>query len=333
MHAWRIVAAVGLVLALSGSAWAVTVPSFAGTGDVLNGFMAGHFYTRDREQSTAYLGADGAYSAVNPTAAFTGPGSLTEIHPAGAFMTRSGTGGGLEDVWGIFALRVLDAGAMFSPGTPFADIFRKLPVDVSYEWADMTNAMTGDTALVGVFYDGWTNSVVLGGGGTTLETRSTGIKFELWAVDKAAVNLEGGSQGPHFDANWRTAANRYTTWVTGGGTLLLSGTSTFNRFVGTQLSSDPNALAFDGSSVTYFDVPTGGPGLWNKLIGPGNYYTDPNGGIADIKLTYDIDPGLNGWAVNSHDDGGFTFAVPEPLTVLGVLVSVGSLGRYIRRRF
>jgi len=338
MRALKLIS-VALVMAAAGAAWAETVPSFPGTGDVavINGQteMAGHFYTRDREESTGYLAADGVspladgtYTRATPTSAFS-PG-LTQVQAADAhFMARSGVGGGTEDQWGIFAMRVIDAGAMFAPGTPTADISQKSPVDVSYEWAD-TNTMTGNTALVGIFYDGWTFSVTKAG--ATLTTQSKGTKFELWAVDKSSLLTTFNSQGPAYDGNAgiRSAQNRYAGWVTGAGTLLLTGNSVFEEFSGTQLSAAP--LAFDGFSHLYFDVPVGGPGLWNPLLGTGDYFTAPNGAIADIKLTYDIDPGQNGWSVNSHDDGGFTFAVPEPLTMLGLVVGVGGVGRYMRRR-
>lgn len=334
MRVCKMIGVVALVMVVTGTTWAVTVPAIPVLGDQFppgSGNVAVHFYTRNRDQSTGYLTTvNGTYNATSPTAAFTGPGVLTELKaPDGMFMTRAGAGGGSEDTWGIFSMRIIEAGGMVSPGTPFADIFKKLGGDLTYEWTE-TNVMTGNTALVGVFYDGWDTQVVVNG--TALEVQTVGTRFELWAVDKALVNLEGASQGPHYDANWRTARNRYTTWVQGGGTLLLDGNATYERFIGTQLSSTP--LVFDGQTVVYVDIPTVGAGIWDKFVGDGKYFTDPLGNKADLKLTNDIDPGADGWAVNSHDDGGFTFQlVPEPLTMLGVLLGVGGLGKYIRRRF
>jgi len=341
MRVCKLIAIVGLVMVVTGTTWAVTVPALPVLGDVYppgSDLHAVHFYTRNRDQSTGYLTTvDGTYTATSPTAAFTGPGVLTELKdPDGKFMTRSGAGGvqsaalGQEDTWGIFSMRILEAGRTTSPGTAFADIFKKLGGDLTYEWTD-TNNITGNTVLVGVFFNGWDSEVVTSG--TSLQVQTVGTRFELWAVDKSLVNLEGASQGPHYDANFRTAQNRYKTWVDGGGTLLLDGNATYERFIGTQLSSAP--LVFDGQTVVYVDIPTSGAGLWDANVGGSAYFTDPLGNKADLKLTNDIDPGADGWSVNSHDDGGFMFneAIPEPLTMLGVLLGVGGVGKYIRRRF
>jgi len=318
-------------MAVTGTAWAETVPAFPVLGDVVNGYEAVHFYNRDRDMTTGYLAADGTYTRATPTSAFS-PAGLTAF-PDASLLARSGPGGGTESSWGIFAVRIIEAGATFAPGTPVADIFKKLSGDITYEWTD-TNSMTNNTALVGVFYDGWDSSVTIAG--TTLIVQTKQTKFELWAVDKATVNTSGASQGPAFVPANRTAQNRYTGWVNGGGTLLLSGLSTYERFVGTQTGGGP--FVFDGQTVAYIDitaagVPGIGPGVWNTALANNNYFTDPDGGTtADMKLTFDIDPGLDGWNVNSHDDGGTLAMVPEPLTMLGFVFSGLFAGGYLRRR-
>jgi len=316
---------VALVMAVTGAAWAETVPAFPSTGDMWNSFRAVHFYSRNRDQSTGYVASvDGTYTRATPTSPWVGPGTLTELKDPAAqdLLQRTGDGGGMESQWGIFGIYTLEAGSIIA-----GDIFKKIPNEITYDWSGL-NVMTGDTALVGVFYDGWDASVTLNG--TSLITQTKNIQFQLWAVDKSAVNLEGGSQGPHYDPNWRTAQDRYKTWVDGSGTLLLTGSSTYQRFIGTELGTAP--LAFDGETVVYFDIDKNGPGLWDFVIGGNSFYTDPAGNQADMKITYDIDPGQNDWTVNSHDDGGTLFFVPEPLTMLGLAMSSLGIGGYMRRR-
>jgi len=274
-----------------------------------------------------YLGPDGTYVRPNPTTTWASLG-LTELKDAAAqkLMARTGPLGGTESQWGIWSIYTMDAGTTATAN----EIFRKLGGDASYTWTDaVPNVITGDTCLVGVFYNGWDSKVVLADGGKTLTTYVEDVKFELWAVDRANVDLLGGSQGPGFDSNLRTAQNRYATWVDGTGKLLLTGTSTYFRFTGTQ---QYGPLAFDGQSATYWDVDENGAGLWDWEVGTNKYFTDPDGASADLKLTFDIDPGLDGWTVNSHDNGGFLFAVPEPLTMVGVFASIGGLCGYIQRR-
>lgn len=327
MRVWKLIS-VALVMAATGAAWAETVPSFPVLGDKVGEYSAVHIYTRDRDQSTGYLvTVDGTYTRATPVSAFAGPGVITAFStPDQMLMAREG-GVGTESQWGIFAVRIMEAGDTQVP----SDIFKQVvpPGDLTYEWTD-TNIITGDTCLVGVFYDGWDSLVTINGNQLTTETQD--IKFQLWAVDKAQVNLAGASQGPGYDANFRTARDRYTDWVEGTGTLLLSGISTFQRFIGTQTGLGP--FLFDGQTVVYFDVsPDANFGIWNPLIAGGNYFTDPLGNIADIKMTYDIDPGTDGWALNSHDDGGLLVqGIPEPLTMAGLFLGVGGVGRYIRRR-
>jgi len=335
MRALKLITAVALVMAVTGTAWAVTVPSFPTTSDQFGSYMGVHVYARDRDQSAGYAGdpagttnpADGTYTRANSAAPWVG---INRVVLPGNQQGLIGN----EDTWAIFAVRVVDAAGMFSPGTPVADLFKKLPNEVTYEWTD-TNNITNDTCLVGMVYGGWDSKVVVGSGGTSLTVYTKDLRMELWAVDKSAVDLIGASQGPAYDPLRRTAANRYTGWLDAAGvatgTCLLTGEASYHRFIGTELLPG-NPFTYDGQTVSYFSIDNNTNGIWNKGVTNGNYFTDPDGFSADMKLTFDIDPGQDGWSVNSHDDGGLTFAVPEPLTMLGFAFSGLFAGGYLRRR-
>ena len=322
MRGLKLIALLGLILAVSGTAGAVTVPSYP-TGSAV------YLENYDRDMGTAYFGPSdwytrtvrgGTWSSANSSA-------FTTVIPA----TGAWAGAG-EDTWGIFDVATIAPGQktgnnIIQVGTP------------TYIWDSGSN-MTGNTALVGVFYDGWDSQVIINNsappGSPILTVFAEEIKFELWAVDKSKVDLFYNRQGPAYDANLRTAQNEYLSWVDQSDTTavkLLTGTSTEFRFTGSANSSDGT---FDGQTLTYWDInENDSTGLWNANWGASSKidpFIDDFGNKADMKLTFDSHSGTQGWAINSTDSGGVGFVVPEPLTMLGVFLGIGGLGGYIRRR-
>jgi hypothetical protein len=57
--------------------------------------------------------------------------------------------------------------------------------------------------------------------------------------------------------------------------------------------------------------------------------------LADFEILFDIDPdptgGTSGWGVTSQDPVAFQ-VIPEPVTMVGAFLAVGSIGAYIRKR-
>ena len=63
-------------------------------------------------------------------------------------------------------------------------------------------------------------------------------------------------------------------------------------------------------------------------------YAVPAGLSADFEIRFNIDPSDTGappWGAVSDDPVKFGI-IPEPVTMLGVFLAVGSLGGYLRRR-
>lgn len=313
MRAMKLLLLLGLILAVSGTAEAVSVPGVPG-GPL-------RIYTRDRDQGTGYAGAAGTYTRATPEDVFVG---LTAYAPAGVMPIPGHTVN--EDTWGVFNFYQLSPGAVNPVGNDIVDA----PGPMYYEWTG-GDAMTGDTALVGVFWGGWDSKVTIGTA-NQLEVFVQDVYFELWAVDKTNVDLTYHKSGPAYDNPLdRQAVNRYDDWVdTADGTrqLLLSGTSTEFRFTGTQ---NLGTGTFDGDTLTYWDIDQT-VGAWGQdWTSPIPFFIDDFGNRADLKLTFNIDTGSNGWSVNSNDDGG-AIVVPEPLTCMGLILSAFGVGGYLRRR-
>jgi len=326
MRALKLISAVALVMVVTGTTWAVSVPPYPTNGAI-------YLENYDRDMGTAYVGPSDDYTRTARGGTWTSVGgsTFTTVVPAtGAWP------GANEDTWGIFSVATIAPGAktgnnIIQTGTP------------TYIW-DSGNAMTGNTALVGIFYNGWDGQVIINNtappGSPILTVFAKEVKFELWAVDKSLVDLLYSRQCPAYTSvdgnNVRTAQDEFSNWIDATDMTkvkLLTGTSTEFRFTG---SANLNDGTFDGQTLTYWDInENDASGLWNAnwgtsaLVDP---FTDDFGNKADLKMTFDSHSGTQGWAVNSTDSGGLGFVVPEPMTMLCVFLSIGGLGGYIRRR-
>lgn len=310
----------GLVLLIASPTWAVTVPTIS--------YGWNFVHARNEDNGTAYF--------------YTGDPELTPpttFNPNDPLPDGVGTQPaagplfGAEDSWGIFLLYQI------SEGTPTADMTKvgqTFGGATTYSNSDGSNG----TWLVGIFYGQTDTSVTLktptAGATSSFSVLASGLNFELWAVDETSLDLftHDSTNLTAYDATRRTLANRYTGWVEGGGVEVLSGTTSYFEFDG---NFYPTGY-FDGTATLYFDIPVAGPGVWNQYIG-GNGLNglgaliDPNGNQADAWLTWELNapqPGLN-WSTYSHDDGGF-YAVPEPITMAGLMLAIGCVGQYIRKR-
>ena len=319
MRVFKFLMFAGLILAVTGTAGAITLPT------VSNGPVYIECYNRD--QGTGYSATvDGTYSRTVPGGPFTGPGIITAFQdPTAGFLAN-------EDTWGIFDFPTLAPG--IKTGNNIIQDGTKTPY---YVW-DSAHNMTGDTALVGLVYGGWDKTVSIVAvpalpGGPTISIQVAQVTFELYAVDKANVDLAFGRYGPGYVPGDRTAYNRYNDWVEANDPKikLLTATSTEFRFTGSQNLGN---LTFEGQTLTYWDVdPTDLTSLWNPTWGNNvDPFIDDFGNQADIKLTFNIHAGTEAWSVNSDDEGGESYVIPEPMTCLGFVLSSFALRGYLRRR-
>jgi hypothetical protein len=220
------------------------------------------------------------------------------------------------------------------------------PGGIAYD----NSAGTQGTWLTAMFHGGVDTSVdVIVGTGTNLiplgqekeSIQNAGLKFELYAVNASAIDPTKDSVNlTDFSIARRTAFNQYTGWT--GNTLaaadsvfLADGTS--NYFQSTVVVDGLGNVVSNSldSSTVYFDVNAAGTGAWDSVWGgPTPQLLTPTGTPTDLWFQWTLDSGQRNWNVHSDDVGGaFNSAVPEPVTILGVILGIGSLGGYIRRRF
>jgi hypothetical protein len=276
--------------------------------------------------------------------------------PGALASTSTGVAGRLEDSWGIALLYQVAQGNLANPGSPGSQVGFTGPI--GYD----NSAGTQGTWLNAVFYGGVDIQVVvtqgnglgLGQNGIAVgqqraQSLTEGLQFKMWAVDSATMVATGSTPGTKDSVNLvdyvpgnRVDLDTYTGWTgdtLAGSVLLVSATQ---KFFQSSIVVDPSFTIVSNpndASTLYWDIDkTNLAAGWNPIIGG-----DPDmltsldgvGGVFDTNFwaQYTLDVGQRGWNVHSNDIAGFYALVPEPVTILGVILGVGSLGGYIRRRF
>jgi hypothetical protein len=172
---------------------------------------------------------------------------------------------------------------------------------------------------------------------------NTVVDFEAFAdaqningIDLGGVTLFGQGNVVSIYANGRAGASfrsPVNSFSTGSGTGKITGVfslpQTFVALWGGDAGSDEDSWQFEA-----FDATAGGNSL--GLVQSGSWNGDPYRQLAitangimrfEARWTGQV----AGVAYDDLEFGGEA-AIPEPITVLGVMVGVGALGRYIRRR-
>jgi len=346
MRAWKLISAVALVMVVTGTTWAITVPPLPGGVDYLK--------SRNADNGSTYVvaGLDpGDSFSFNPTG-LPGNGTPTAVlgnlngSPATRTVQKFQAPGaiGNEDSWGIALLYQIAPGHISNPGSNGTIIGFNGPI--VYD----NSAGTQSTWCTTMFHSGVDISVnVLAGNGSNgiptgqlKETISTsGLKFELYAVDAAAIDaaLAGAVKDSVNLADYvpasRLAIDKYKGWTgnTIGGVLLADGTSDY--FQSTVVVDATGAVVSNSldASTVYFNINAAGAGLWDYTWGTQDKLLTPDGIATNAWFQWTLDSGQRGWNVHSDDVGGAVAAVPEPVTILGVILGIGGLGGYIRRRF
>jgi hypothetical protein len=264
-------------------------------------------------------GGTGANAADVPTLdGIAGKTQATGTRALGAF------GDTLDDTWGIARVSEIDDNL----GLPL--------------W---TPALTG-TELTILFY-GEQDIYLEQTDATDQVIAGVGLHFDMYeeAIPSAtSFDPSAGSAG-------RDGPGTGYTTVTEG-TLVLAGSSVAGHIrtpgdkggTNTEFEVDVNASALlfggvtgtIGSGVSFFEI-TGGtqsgmflPGAFTPLA--------PNIGLPGVKnagvrldFTTIIPPNVSDWLVRSNDPAQLE-AIPEPVTMLGLVMGLGGLGAYLRRR-
>jgi hypothetical protein len=306
----------GIVLTLAMPAAAITL--VYGEND---------FKIIDRDNGTVY-------SNIGPKGSFIGdPNNVANgVALLDAYPTKSaaaGAVGGSEDSWGI------------AKTTDIHD------VNGNVIW----QSLSANTELTWMFY-GATDfyaEVVSNTGDVT--TQSVGLIAELWEQPLAAapgqplIDLTQGSP-------WRTGLNGYTGATEGTMLLQLTSADGFLHVLGdlggplTEFETTFNAVGNTGGGTAYFDVTGGTMASFfdtNTITSVAGILNGVPNADAWIQFTStptadgpngSLDPGAvppYDWLVQSEDPVR-TYVIPEPMTMAGLLLGVGCLGRYIRKR-
>jgi len=342
-------------MAVTGTAWAVTVPGLpsgfvytksrnedTGSTYVVSGLAAGDTFSFDASTLVGgvNVGVSGLLNNV-PTAL-----TVTKYQANGA-LDADGTGPGtrLEDTWGIALVYHINSGNLTNPGIPGSIVGSNGGTAIY----DNSFGAQG-TWLTAMFHSAVDGQVVttMGNGANGIPTgfqaqtvSSSGMQFELWAVDAALMVPTGTGAGTKDSVNLvdygsRVDLDTYTGWTgdtLAGSVLLLDGTLATYAQSTVVVSNSTGQIVSNSkdASTIYFDVDPTGSGAWNQSLGMSDELLDMMNNPTNIWFQWTLASGQRGWNIHSDDIGG-AFAIPEPLTMLGVFFGIGGVGKYIRRR-
>lgn len=317
MRVMNAVLVVAVVLAIGGSAYAVTFNQ-PYMGDL-------KFKFSNYDSGRIYVGPDGVYT---PDAGPSGNGgiiTLTDLKDtpwtAGQTYGSVAAPGAVqgEDGWGLFELTTI----MGKSDTGQYNI-------VLWEKGGV-----GDTRpdIVGMFY-GLVDQQV------TLTTRTDGlVEQEIWAAgDDFRVDFYEVPNGTALlsGPEARTAINQFPLWTVGDP--ILTGNGLADQFV----TPIPPTSGLKYWSKTVMNPNTGSVVPRSSAEGSAKLFVEWYGGTdygqfsipgADLEFTTHVygNETIFDWTTNT-DDPAFGGAVPEPATMLAGLLTVGALGGYLRRR-
>jgi len=318
----------GMVLALSVQAWGTTIP-FSGS---YNGPLYMHMQNFDDSVVYDYNGgflADGT-TPITLNQAY----DVSLVKTWAALNTMQG-----ESAWGIFSVEYI-ADAVVDPNSA-----NRINLLGSNLFVDGDQGIE----LVGIFSGGVDQQVVFtqspfGTPGDTQTIVGGGYDIKFYAQPK--TDVDNGILGYDYGAGGALARTALGNYPTIG--FDASDNPLPNSTLVLELSSQPGIEAQEFLSTFIPDASGSGNGSFNfyASVTGGTMQTifDTNifpcgsavpsilGTTADVRFegkSTPADPNL--WLVHSSDP--ITLAnVPEPITMAGLLMGIGCLGRYIRRR-
>ena len=253
---------------------------------------------------------------------------------------------GAESAWGIFKVGFIEAAEVTGPNgiTQLSPRVKLFEDGVS------------NLELVGIFYGGQDQTVTFLTAGALGMQKIVAGDYTMDFYTQTVGTYAGGGQVGGPGATNRISLERYpTVGYDPAGNLLGSAELVLRLKSQAGIQQDEFEATFtpDGGGsgngqFNFYASVFGDPTLYTTPLNPlaGGSMNDlwdtdvfPNGGAvaavlgttADIRFKGTSDPTNKEWVVHSSDPatGG---VIPEPVTMAGLLLGIGCLGRYIRRR-
>jgi hypothetical protein len=240
-----------------------------------------------------------------------------------------------EDAWGVFRIDTIFNGSATGPNV------------VSQGSTQLYGHGDAGVEIVGIFYGRSDNTIEFDDGGTEQEIHSAGDTFEMFVqpvgTSEPVTTWDLALQGPsaRIDTNEypgigydgtgtdtiAVGAEQVLVGTTQGGFLDDHVVSTFEPSGGTGTGSFDIFISWTGGTqLSQFNT----NGFPNQFAPP-----PPGGETADLRLKGTISPIVlpldDPWLVGTSDPAFGEF-VPEPVTMAGLMLGVGSLVGYVRRR-
>jgi len=291
---------------------------------------------------TSYEGDSDTYTWDGTTWVPDTSGNNLTVHPAQGHIAG-------EDTWGWFAVNAIYEGEVLTPHENIGQA-----VGSPALWS---SSSTDGKELIGMFWGEKDTVVVLEASGL-FSVEGSGFKFAIWEQDAgsfAAANPFSATNTPfnsvHRGANpWDFTGigddASSVLWASGIGQTGFAGTiasTTFTTSFNPLLTVGSKGQGNATLSIQEFAAGEGptGTGTANDYLNTDYFISPVTGETGDITLqftTTSINPfneprdnPLKDATVSNNDPAAVNF-VPEPITMLGLLIGVGSVGGYIRRR-
>jgi hypothetical protein len=248
--------------------------------------------------------------------------------------TGRATGASNEASWGIFQVDQI------------SEAFISGPNALSDNHVTIYDAGTSGYDVLGIFYGGEDQTVTFNSA-TSFTTESSGFNYEIFVQPKGTYDA---ATTPGMGPGARTDVNEFPTIGYDGTNTntLLPGADLIVTMTGqpgmttTEFESTFNVNTITGHFDTYMSV---GPVSGTASLGSENSAFDKNlfptggyvpvvpGTTADFSIDGSSKPNNLGWLVRSSDPvQTYATPVPEPITMFGLLLGVGGISGYVRKR-
>jgi hypothetical protein len=231
-----------------------------------------------------------------------------------------------EDNWGLIRISEYRVGDISTDPTSirFGNFGISAAVGPAY-WTEGKEINGHETYLRGMMWGGEDQVIEVTTDGE-YKIWAAGGEFSIWEVlDDPGYNP--AQIGQHTPSDRPVVPDEFPDWFDkANDELMADGTIDYFRFQGDMIGQ------VDGTTDLLASF-TGGAWLDTGYFM--DYWMAPQGTPSDLWQTWNIgDPHVmsNNWTLSEDSGRGYYIGIPEPLTMLGVLLGVSSLGGYLRRR-